>query len=338
MTEQKRLMGEEERRRATPSGGGGGIPEADLLGTGEGSVTSHDRDHEGRMLGGTTVGDVNSPTASPPDTFAHDPDAGAVPNEEPTQGPFVRRRQRKMSQSNTTLPHGGRRQGRLALFEGIGGLMGDGNARDSFSVNMSPDDRDGPLRGLTSALPTKAARMVNKNNNMFGSNPGGNEGMPTMGGYSDYPEPIRARVGGERPYRFSFYSNALPATIHARSMSELPAEGQTFEDLFAGRGSFPGGGNGRQGSESGTRSGTSTPIEKGDLNGTVPNPKMSLLARATSKAGGSPSVMEKNEIVDPEANTWWLDVLSPTDEEMRMLAKVLAHLRPVYRLGIRILT
>ena len=38
----------------------------------------------------------------------------------------------------------------------------------------------------------------------------------------------------DRPYRFSFYSNALSATIHARSLCELPAEGQLFEELFTG--------------------------------------------------------------------------------------------------------
>lgn len=27
---------------------------------------------------------------------------------------------------------------------------------------------------------------------------------------------------------------------------------------------------------------------------------------------------------DYEANTWWLDILSPTDEEMKVLSKVLA--------------
>ncbi|KAG5649254.1 hypothetical protein H0H81_005089, partial [Sphagnurus paluster] len=41
-------------------------------------------------------------------------------------------------------------------------------------------------------------------------------------------------TGHDRPYRFSFYSNALAATIHARSLSELPADGQTFEQLFSG--------------------------------------------------------------------------------------------------------
>lgn len=77
-------------------------------------------------------------------------------------------------------------------------------------------------------------------------------------------------------YRFSFYSNALPATIHARTLSELPADGQSFEDLFAGR----------------ARDSDST------------------LAKTSPPSS------------EPEASTWWLDVLSPTDEEMRMLAQV----------------
>lgn len=38
-----------------------------------------------------------------------------------------------------------------------------------------------------------------------------------------------------QPYRFTFYSNALPSTIHARNLAELPAPGQTFEELFSGR-------------------------------------------------------------------------------------------------------
>ncbi|KAE9386779.1 hypothetical protein BT96DRAFT_1005761 [Gymnopus androsaceus JB14] len=35
-------------------------------------------------------------------------------------------------------------------------------------------------------------------------------------------------TGHDRPYRFSFYSNALSSTIHARSLSELPADGQNI--------------------------------------------------------------------------------------------------------------
>ncbi|KAH9959833.1 hypothetical protein BC827DRAFT_1134096 [Russula dissimulans] len=95
--------------------------------------------------------------------------------------------------------------------------------------------------------------------------------------FADLPSTTGDGVGHDRPYRFSFYSNALSATIHARTLSELPADGQSFEDLFTGVG-------------------------------------------AQGESGGG---MHKNfGKTGPEGHTWWLDVLSPTDEEMKMLSKV----------------
>lgn len=136
-------------------------------------------------------------------------------------------------------------------------------------------------------------------------------------------------TGHDRPYRFSFYSNALAATIHSRSLSELPAEGQTFEDLFAGNhakegadrngiirdpnttairsplfaanrpqagdGYFPPNVNGNG---AGNKNGNRKPDNPGD--------------NGNGSAGDSES----------EDNTWWLDVTSPTDEEMKMLSLV----------------
>ncbi|KAL7340273.1 hypothetical protein BJY59DRAFT_678720 [Rhodotorula toruloides] len=106
-----------------------------------------------------------------------------------------------------------------------------------------------------------------------------------------------ARKVGPRPYRFSFYSNALPSTIHARSLAELPGEGQTFEELFCGR----------------------RPTEEDD----PPHP-INLDARlaqlSSPMQGGMPAVMRSDE--EAEANTWWLDVMCPTDQEMKVLSKV----------------
>ncbi|KAJ7498544.1 hypothetical protein FB451DRAFT_2249 [Mycena latifolia] len=108
-------------------------------------------------------------------------------------------------------------------------------------------------------------------------------------------------TGHDRPYRFSFYSNALSATIHARSMSELPAEGQSFTDLFSG----------------------------------VPPPREQAAARdRPTRPGPTPVVGDKTPrhsnygnhhrhgAADAESSTWWLDVQSPTDDEMKMLSKV----------------
>jgi magnesium transporter len=55
-----------------------------------------------------------------------------------------------------------------------------------------------------------------------------------------------------------------------------------------------------------------------------------MLARAAGAAMkdgrresvGGPGGVGSPDEQDPEAYTWWLDVQSPTDEEMRMLSKV----------------
>ena len=120
-------------------------------------------------------------------------------------------------------------------------------------------------------------------------------------------------VGHDRPYRFSFYSNALGATIHARSLSELPADGQTFEDMFSGMG-------GTVLSPEPERRFGPTPGT-----GTTLNTPFVRTPREDSKIsqGGNGDEMYKSLITPgPEGHTWWLDVLSPTDEEMKMLSKV----------------
>ena len=227
------------------------------------------------------------------------------PKESETGNTFHRRRQRKLSQSNPVL----RRQGKLALFEGFG----SSGAGDD-SVDVSPNQFKAPRQPKNLGNPN------------------------TAGGFVPFTD---AAPGHDRPYRFSFYSNALPVTIHARTLAELPAEGQTFEDLFKGRntddtrppqtdateyGSVRAGGGVGGG---GGGSGVGTPAKE-DISQSAIAGKMSLLTRAAGAAinsqngkGHPPS----DQLVgtaedDPEAFTWWLDVLSPTDEEMRMLSKV----------------
>lgn len=242
--------------------------------------------------------DGESALVTSPKTVSGDLDA--------PQQSFHRRRQRKLSQSNPA-PHG-RRQGKLALFEGIGALTG------SSGENGNADE----------ASPFKAARQPK---NQLKSNP-----ATAFNPYSDAPP------GHDRPYRFSFYSNALPVTIHARSLAELPGEGQGFEDLFKGQeaavaaategpSSF---------SDSGTRkgSGAATPRDiPSSLVDSKSLGKSSMLAKAAgagmngapglpSEPGGGAQPPPATADDDPEAFTWWLDVLSPTDEEMRMLSKV----------------
>ncbi|GAA98017.1 uncharacterized protein L969DRAFT_46361 [Mixia osmundae IAM 14324] len=139
-----------------------------------------------------------------------------------------------------------------------------------------------------------------------------------------------------RPYRFSFYSNALPSTIHARSLAEIPAEGQTFAELFTGRVYD----DEQEGSNRTGAPGEATPSAHPSMPGTGTHSPNEAASQRTSvnmghqsNQGGPASsrnhlqgskpksnVMRTDD--DAEANTWWLDVLCPTDQEMRVLSKV----------------
>ena len=126
--------------------------------------------------------------------------------------------------------------------------------------------------------------------------------------FSDLPSAMGGGVGHDRPYRFSFYSNVLSATIHARSLSELPADGQSFESLFSGVGGPP-----------------RSPAERRAEFGPTPRSTtpFSRTPREDTKGaqGGNGRDAYKGLVpTDMEGHTWWLDVLSPTDEEMKMLS------------------
>ena len=211
---------------------------------------------------------------------------------------FARRRHRKMSNSNPVS----RRQGKLALFEGFG----------SSEVNPAALH---PTATIAPDMSVKGPRQPK--NALSGID------TPAFTPYTDAP-----MSGHDRPYRFSFYSNALPVTIHARSLAELPADGQSFEDLFKGKNEGVEDVAGLDGTEVGSfgtdkRSGIETPVARDEK-----APKASLLAKAMTSTGkiggdgGSPNPDGPGFDEDPEQFTWWLDVLNPTDEEMRMMTKV----------------
>jgi len=104
-------------------------------------------------------------------------------------------------------------------------------------------------------------------------------------------------TGHDRPFRFSFYSNSLTATIHARSLSELPADGQSFRDLFSGIHPPP-----------------SPDLDKSRSSSS--NPRFDPARKHTYK------YHEKGVNGDSDTSAWWLDVTCPTEEEMKMLSEV----------------
>jgi magnesium transporter len=213
-------------------------------------------------------------------------DTSFGPNEQGTSFtlPPKRLRGRKLSASNAINT----RRGKMVLFEQsiTAGAMSSlgGNARSRNTVDIPPPLPETSLSSLSEHLPTLQ---------------------------------VKASNGHDRPYRFSFYSNSLPATIHARSLSELPAEGQTFEDLFSGVNSSP------------------EPRNARGLNSVSTTPGMNGKSDTSDYAfrNSFPGLRDRggNES-DPESATWWLDITSPSDEEMKMLSKVRSFVINIVRL------
>ncbi len=214
---------------------------------------------------------TNLGISSPTTKFAIPPpraSASKAAPEEPSDGPSAftiptpRSRQRKLSQSNSN-PRMRKGAGKkLALFEGNAGILPSSSPGRMNILGGTGASSSDDLPALASTGPT------------FGVH----------------------NTGHDRPYRFSFYSNALSATIHARSLSELPAEGQTFRDLFTG---------------------LKSPQEPPSMftNARIPQRSAShgYFPHEKGARGGND---------DSEGSTWWLDVQSPTDEEMKILSKV----------------
>ncbi|KAL8291757.1 hypothetical protein RQP46_002015 [Phenoliferia psychrophenolica] len=211
-------------------------------------------------------------------------------------------RQRKLSES--VAP--GRYQPKLALFEGTSGLMGGGRGSGTFDTTT-------PL-------------LADKN---AGGGGGGGYGTSGRGGGT-------SASGAARPYRFSFYSNSLPSTIHARSLAEIPAEGQTFEDLFVGH-KTTGTDDDESSPSMDPRTGTFSPASHPGTGSNTPNlaeanasrtsmngarPAGVPLAGLGNSRGDRPRASMMRTEVDAEANTWWLDIMCPTDAEMKVLSKV----------------
>jgi magnesium transporter len=243
-------------------------------------------------------------------------------------------RHRKLSQSISN-PRGHRKGvgGKMALFEG------------------------NPAEPLP-RLPARLGAMLNGQGSIsLTENATGGSGAGVSRSGTGGPGMGILNTGHDRPYRFSFYSNALSATIHARSLSELPAEGQSFEDLFAG---IPSSDQERSNSKFAPSdspdfilnpqplrkqpavradSANRTPIQDAGAKGGGVKGVSSVSGQGrgqgqndNSRNGAgyfnntSRNDLKRNGVTagdsDSEGITWWLDIQSPTDEEMKMLSKV----------------
>ena len=259
------------------------------------------------VLEGTAVG-ASASSGVKAISFSPDKLDGGGMTRRRLTGEHVSRRQRKLSES-VGSGHVGRYQRKLALFEGESGQRNDDEA----------------------AVDPKTPLLGDRGKNRPGF------GATTMGTHRS----TVSATDKARPYRFSFYSNAVPSTIHARTLAEIPAEGQTFEELFVGRqmktppeeweGSIVGG------NEHANPQEAMLPAQRpGSTGRTTPNNAHIAPSLSSYKAGGiagmhrngdrtqgeKPRTQIMRSVEDAEANTWWLDVLCPTDAEMKVLGKV----------------
>ena len=145
----------------------------------------------------------------------------------------------------------------------------------------------------------------------------------------------------DAPYRFTYFNEELESTIHSQTISELLQQGQGFQDLFCPP----------QPELSDDSSDEDDYDDKSQARGSPANTRDTLSPSGQSKAGtrqssvkGDPESKSRHASGDatpvphnegqqngstPKARdkrygprpTFWLDVLSPTDQEMRVLSK-----------------
>jgi magnesium transporter len=219
-----------------------------------------------------------------------------LPRGEPSESTSLPLRQRKLS---TSTPYPRQRKGigaKMALFESTSG--------------EPPSSLSARLGHILSGQPELSYDIAGVS---------GTSGLPPTG---------ILNTGHDRPLRFSFYSNALSTTLNARSLSELPPAGQTFEELFSGihppsddidllndrRHNFA------FSSNPASRASPAPGVYGGFQRPPDPSPAASSNLRRSIGLDakiGEPALTDN----DTDSNTWWLDVQNPTDEEMKMLSK-----------------
>ncbi|KAE8144177.1 hypothetical protein BDV25DRAFT_167484 [Aspergillus avenaceus] len=152
----------------------------------------------------------------------------------------------------------------------------------------------------------------------------------------------------EAPYRFTYFNEEFQSTIHAQTISELVQPGGSFRELF-----IPDPPELEVSSDEETESEQESAMDRaeikrntshfaGDENKAAPvndnshelangfrhHPRMSIISEAVSEARTSanaspsrrPRLPSKPKRYGPRP-TFWLDVLCPTDAEMRVIAK-----------------
>ena len=140
------------------------------------------------------------------------------------------------------------------------------------------------------------------------------------------------RAEEDAPYRFTYFNEEFPSTIHSQTISELLQPGQDFKELFIpdppelsdessdeeDTMSHQGTSNGRDELSPNTQSRLGT--RQSSIIGETKHQSPEHSGAATPSQSNAPLRGEKPKRYG-ERPTFWLDVLSPTETEMRVIAK-----------------
>lgn len=142
------------------------------------------------------------------------------------------------------------------------------------------------------------------------------------------------RAEEDAPYRFTYFNEEIPSTIHSQTISELLQPDQSFRALFIP--DPPELSDQSSGEEEMTSPGDNQP----GRNALSPNNQSRTATRHSSILGEATTMSPKPQSTDTSGEltpsgvqpkeklkkvgtrpTFWLDVLSPTDTEMRVISK-----------------
>ncbi|KAL8715985.1 MAG: hypothetical protein Q9220_000652 [cf. Caloplaca sp. 1 TL-2023] len=143
------------------------------------------------------------------------------------------------------------------------------------------------------------------------------------------------RTEEDAPYRFTYFNEELPSTIHSQTISELLQPGQSFQELFVPDPPELSSDDFSEDEDISSHQGTSdrqtfspniqsrTGTRHPSLTGDPREGKTQVSDRSGDATPQPPTGSESKE--KPKRYgarpTFWLDVLSPTDTEMRVISK-----------------
>lgn len=143
------------------------------------------------------------------------------------------------------------------------------------------------------------------------------------------------RAEEDAPYRFTYFNEEFPSTIHSQTISELLQPGQSFQELFIPEPPELSSDESSDDEDTASRQGTSdrhtfspsNQSKAGTRHPSLNGDPRDLKAQYSDRSGEA----TPQQPVGPDARerakrygarpTFWLDVLSPTDTEMRVISK-----------------